>query len=425
MRYKPFDKQVEFLKDQSRIRVLIAAKRSGKSEACYIDNIIRGEKQIGYKRGPDPYMMGIIAPTENMLRRLVWPKFREFAKGFEGDFNKSDSVFKWNSNNTVIYGFSAEKISRMEGYKLNHIHITEAFQSDEHVFFESLARTSDTKGTISIEGSLGTTINNPKLHWIYRTFIEKQFEGARVWMWATEDNPHYPKDELERLRASLDPRTYRQMFQIDFNVPGANLVYDDFDESNVTRGYSYNKGLETIVSIDWGWNHPMACLFFQYDRRDGTVYLFDEIVGSKLTLDQLWDRIKAKGYHINHWICDIAGNQEREQTGISNISWFKQAPRNIHFKYRSTAINYGIPIVRSYIKNGLGQRKFFIDEVKCPKSLDNMKNYSYPQKDGMILNENPLKENDDCVDAIRYMFVNHLDYNIDKQPFKELNRWKF
>lgn len=421
MRYKPFDKQKEFLLDKSRIRLLIAAKRSGKSEIAYIDTIIKAENQPGYDHGPDPYLIGIIAPTEGMLKRLVWPKFRSFANPFEKDFNKSDSIFTWNTNNSKIYGFTGEKINRMEGMKLHHVHMTEAFQMDKGVFLEALARLSDSEGSLTIDGSLGPNIPNPKKHWIYETFLQNKFEGSKVWQWATADNPHFPKDELRRMKDNLDPRTYRQMFQIDWDTVGSSLVYDEIDQANQIKGYVYNKDLPTYVSIDWGWAHEMACLFFQYDEKRDIVYLFDEIVGSKITLEKLWDRIKAKGYSIKEWVCDIAGNQEREQTGISNVQWFKKN-HNIYFKYRSTAVNYGIPIVRSYIKNGLGQRKLFIDEIKAPKSLDGLKNYSYPEKDGVIINENPIKKDDDTNDSIRYFFVNILDKSRGDQ-FKEFNRW--
>jgi PBSX family phage terminase large subunit len=426
MIYRPFDKQKEVLLDQSRTKVLIAAKRAGKSEAAYLDTVIKADQQPHYwYNGRDPYMCAIVAPTHNMMQRLVWPKFRKFAEPFEKEFNKSEQMFYWNTNNSIVMGVSAEKIKRLEGFKLNHIHMTEAFQMNEEVYLECVARISDTrKSSLTIDGSLGPNIPNPKLHWIYKTFVQKKDPNARVWEWATADNPHFPQEELHRLKDVLDPRTYRQMFTIDWNVPGTAVVYDEFDEGNTIKNYQYNRTLDTYVSIDWGWAHNMAALFFQHDRRTDEVYLFDEIVSSRITLDQLWDRIKSKGYNIKHWVCDIAGNQEREQTGYSNVKWFGASPRNISFKYRSSAINYGLPIVRAYIKNGLGQRRFKIDEIKCPKSLDGIRNYRYHEKDGIIQNENPLKMDDDAVDAIRYFFVNILDPNKPKDTFVDLNRWK-
>ncbi len=112
-------------------------------------------------------------------------------------------------------------------------------------------------------------------------------------------------------------------------------------------------------------------------------------------------------------VCDIAGNQEREQTGISNINWFKD--RDIEFRRRATAITYGIPIVRSFIRNGKGEAKFFVDP-SCKRTIDGIKQYRYQEKDGSIVNENPVKKDDDAVDCLRYFAVNILDPKLnDKQ----------
>lgn len=426
--YRPFAQQREVLLDKSsRVKVLAAGKRSGKSEVAYIDDIIAADTQPGYTdNGIDPYQVALIAPTDNMLRGLVWPKFRAFAKPFEREFKATVNEFYWNRNNSIVLGFSGEKITRMEGRKLHRAHLVEAFQLKKAVFLEAVARLSDSKGMMLIEGSLGPNFPNPRGHWIYQTFVDNKYEGARVWQWNTEDNPHFPQDELELARKNLDPRTYRQMYMIDWDVPGSALVYEQFEDANIVHGYTHDKARETYIVIDWGWAHRLVCKFYQYDRKQDTVYLFDEISETKLTLDGLWDKIKQKvAQHrienVKDWACDIAGNQEREQTGRSNVQWFKDK-HGIRLRYRSTAINYGIPIVRSYICNGLGQRRFLVDS-RCKRSIDGLKRYSYPEKDGVILNENPVKKDDDEVDTDRYFFVNFLDPNRPKDSIESVNRW--
>lgn len=202
------------------------------------------------------------------------------------------------------------------------------------------------------------------------------------------------------------------MFEIDWSVPGTALVYDDFSEANCIRGYTYNPNLETYVAIDWGWSHEMACIFMQFDPKTDTVYLFDEIIRSKMKIEELHAQILSRPYRIKEWYCDIAGTQEREQTGISNVQWFKS--KGIHFKFRSAGIQHGISIVRSYIKNAKGMIRFYADEGRCPKSVDNLRNYSYPQKNGVVTNENPIKKDDDAVDAIRYYF--HLRHDTLLKP---------
>lgn len=422
MIYRAFDKQATFHKSKARFRGVFSGKRSGKTECGAIESIIHTEtKPTQRDLSVDPYLGVIIAPTLQMIKRLSLKKFFAYAKPFRFQLNKSDSIIQWH-NKAEIHCISGDTPQRLEGVKADWIWIDEALQCTEQLFLEAQARVADTEGRIWLTSSLGVQYRNPKTHWAYKYFKESEDPDFQCFEWATADNPHFPVSELLRLQESLDPRTYRQMFTIDWNVQGTSSVYDLFDDGNIIRGYNYDPKLETYVSIDWGWTHPMACLFFQYDPRIDCVFLFDEIVSSRLTIEQLWARIKSKGYNIKEYFADISGNQEREQTGKSNIKWFKE--QGINIKTRRTLIQDGITVVRSYIQNGIGQKKFYVDEIKCPKSVDGIKNYSYPEKDGTITDENPLKKDDDCVDAVRYFFMNRLDKKwFGQKQLHETNRW--
>lgn len=419
MIFKPFKKQKEFLKDKHRIRCLFAAKRGGKSEACYIDTIIKADQQPGYvDNEKDPYLMAILAPTQDMLTKLVWPKFRSFADHMCKRFVQKPDIFEF-ENGSIVYGISAEKINRMEGLKLYHVHMTEAFQMKEVALLESLARTMDTKGSIVIDGSLGPQLINPKQHWLYRTFKDNHVPDSKIWEWSTLDNPFVDPEEIQRQKEFLDPVTFRSMYEINWDTMPTNAVYSDFSDFNVDNVH-YNPSLPVTVCVDWGWAHPMAVGFFQHNPHTNTVTMIDEIFGSKIQLDDLYTKIINKPYKINDWICDIAGNQEREQTGRSNVQHFKQS-YGVRFNFKKSAVTYGIPIVRSFIKDGKGRHRFIVDK-KCVHTIDGMRQYRYHEKDGIIQNENPVKENDDCVDMVRYYFTYKHDPNKPGGPIQSFAR---
>jgi len=418
--YIPHKFQQNFHQSTARIRGVASGKRAGKTNAGAVEFLACLEEKRGFiDNGIDPYLGVVIAPTIEMLKRLNIKMIQAYGAHMISAHNLTNHEMKM-YNGSIVYGISADRPQRLEGIKANLIWLDESLQMDEEIFLESMARVSDTKGLIFCTGSLGTSYNNPKSHWFYKHFIEKPLDGSEIFQWSTADNPHFPLDELERLKDTLDPRTYRQMFEIDWSVPGTALVYDDFTDANIHDGYTYNPKLPTYVSIDWGWTHPAAALFFQYDKLTDRVYLFDEIVKSKLKIEKLYDLIMAKPYNITEWICDIAGNQEREQTGISNVQWFKA--KGINFRFRTSAINYGVSIVRSYIKNAKGVSRFYIDSKKCPKTLDNIYNYSYEEKNGTIISENPKKENDDAADSLRYYFVNKHDTLLKENSVQMIKR---
>lgn len=411
--FHPFRKQYNFIFDTKRISMAACGKRAGKTESAAVKaGKFQDKKPDWTPNGIDPYLGVIIAPTTDMLRRLSLKKFLAYYGNAVIKHNESTNEMWWHDHHSTpggsqIYGLSADKPSRIEGIKANWIWCDEIFQMSEQLFLECRARIADSKGYLFCTGSLGVQYINPKQHWAYKYFKLNPDENTSIHEWSTADNPYFPQDELESLRNNLDPKTFRQMFEIDWDTVPLSAVYADFDEANVTRGYVYNPKLPTYISIDWGFAHPMACLFFQYDKANDIVYLFDEIVMSGLTLEKLWTIIQSKPYKITGWCCDIAGTQEREQSAISNIDWFLENKR-ISFEYGRYKVQTGISFVRSYIRNGRGQAKFIVDEVRCPKSLDSIKQYKYPVKNGIISNENPEKLMDDPCDAIRYVFENFI-----------------
>ena len=403
--FKPFGQQKKLLLSPARKKGAFAGKRGGKTEFGAIQTIkLLEEKPNGHLFGRDPYLAVVMAPTYDMLRRLSLKKFMQYAKPFISDYNKSNQEITWHDG-AQVYGLSADRPERIEGIKAGVMWLDEVFQMSEALFLECLARLSDTKGYLIATGSLGPQFVNPKRHWVYKYFKQEPDEETMCIEWSTADNPYFPQDELESMKQRLDAQTYRAMFELTWDTVPTNGVYSEFNDINITR-CDYNPKLPLTVSIDWGWAHPMACGFFQYDAATDTVYQIDEIIQSRLKLEELLNKIQSKPYKITDWCCDIAGNQEREQTAISNVEWFRQ--KGIKLDYRRTAIQYGIPIVRSYIRNAKGQAKYFIDP-KCKQTIDGIQQYAYAEKDGEILNENPIKKNDDAVDMVRYYFVNRRD----------------
>jgi len=425
--YNPFPKQEEFHFLPFRHRGAFAGKRGGKTESGAVEKIrMQEEKRVWGSDEPwkfngiDPYVGTIIAPTSQMLDDLCIPKFMAYAKGFYTNYNASKKVFDWHDG-SLVKCYSADKPQRIEGGKWSDVWIDEVFQCKEQIFLEAIARVADTKGRIILTGSLGVQYANPKRHWVYKYFKDPSTKMDIVGSveWATMENSYFPESEIESLKSTLDPITFRQMFELSWDTAGKGRVYE-IDETH-HKEHKYNPSLRTCVSIDWGWNHPMACLFFQYDAVNETVYLFDEIFGSGITLDSLYQRIKDKGYRVDNWVCDTAGNQTKELSGISNIEWF--AARDIDFDYRSTAISYGIPTVRSFLKNSNGQTRFFIDQYKCKNTWDQMVNYQYQEINGMIT-DTPAKVDDDGPDAVRYYFVNMHDIFETREEFKNIGRFR-
>lgn len=456
--FVPFSKQDDFLHNllvekSSRAIGAFAGKRGGKTEVGAVGTGALIQEKFAWDSGSiDPYVAVISAPTYAMLERLSWKKFVNYWKPFLSKKykpTKSPMVMYWHdhdpertikdddkikSKETIIYGISADSPERIEGIKASVIWIDEVFQVSEQFFLECLARTADCGGVVICTGSLGVQFVNPKEHWAYKYFKKSQFDGFMCIEWPSSENPHFNEKEIARLKDILDEQTFNAMFTITWDLIPKSAVYHNWSEANEITNYKYNENFETYVSWDWGWTHPMSLGIYQYDRENDFVYKFDEIFGSKKTIDQFYNELTQRPYiktitktridldpngkevvveypyitNVKDFVCDIAGDQERELVGSSNIKQLKKK-YGIKFKRRKSSILKGISIVRSYIKTVSGRVRFFVDVEKCPETVSGIKRYSFPEKDGIIQSENPIKENDDAVDETRYFFWNVLD----------------
>lgn len=405
LRVKLFPKQDALVFDPKRIVGGFAGKRGGKTEGGAIRTLLMQENKPNFNpKSRDPYLNVIVAPTHAMLVNLSWKKFLIYSAPFIKRQWNSPVRILWKDNSEVL-GLSADKPKRIEGLKANHLWADEIFQMEEQAYLEFRMRVADSKGYLTLTGSLGVQYINPKQHWAYKFFKENPDENTSCHEWATKDNPYFPEEEITSLKNKYDPRTFRQLMEIDWDTPPLHAVYENFDSSNEID-YVYNPMLPVYCVVDWGWTHPMACLFIQYDARADIVYVFSEIIQSKLKIEDLHQKILSMPFKIDCFICDIAGKKEDEQMGLSNVDWFRG--QGIYFQYRTSSVLKGVALVRSYIKNVFGFPRLFVDK-KCKLLLDGIKRYKYKEVDGIVQNENPLKEDDDAVDALRYFFVNILD----------------
>lgn len=115
--FNPFSIQQEILASRKRITGCFAGKRSGKTEIGAIKSIMYQEIKPNYDpNGIDPYIGLIIAPTNDMLRRLSIKKFLAYARPFVKNYNKSTQEIEWHDG-SLIYGISADRPQRIEGIK--------------------------------------------------------------------------------------------------------------------------------------------------------------------------------------------------------------------------------------------------------------------------------------------------------------------
>jgi hypothetical protein len=185
------------------------------------------------------------------------------------------------------------------------------------------------------------------------------------------------------------------------------VVFDEFDAENI-RPIDFNPNLPLYRAIDFGFVNPFVCLWIQVDEY-GVVRVIDEYYRSRATLDIHADKIKkltlVPEEKVSATFCDPAGGAVEQSSGQSQVNQLRSM--GIKLKFRPSGILEGIELIRRAIKSGDGKMGLIVSP-KCPRLIEALQCYSYPDSTGIGSNELPLKDGlyDHPIDALRYFFVN-------------------
>lgn len=166
------------------------------------------------------------------------------------------------------------------------------------------------------------------------------------------------------------------------------------DESQ--RGYG-------VGGMDFGFRSPTVFLW-GWVRRDGVLCIFDEHVGSEMTIGEHIGIVRSRhGWFEPAWIgIDPAGYQRHEHLGRSTASLLKEA--GFLLRSRRSDLASGIRGVQTRLRRADGSIGLMID-AQCERLIEAMQRYHYsPDRPE---DESPVKDGSDhACDALRYLITN-------------------
>ena len=251
-------------------------------------------------------------------------------------------------------------------------------------------------------------------HWLYIEKIKPWLEGDKkvrevfdYWHFTMHDNANLSQTFIDN-----QEKLYNGPFKarkIDgLWVVAEGRVYDTFSfdkhvisHEQILAKVKNNDIAEYFLGVDWGWNHPTACLLFGVDR-GGTYYLLDELYSSKIEADKvvLWILEKQKEFErfFSFANCDNARPEQNDKLRQNtNLVIYEEKPK----------VEDSLALVREIINYD----KLLVSQ-RCKNTLNEFSTYRYPSEieRGVsgIDSELPLKINDDCMDALRYGLFKHI-----------------
>lgn len=392
-------KQEEVIRNKSRFKVLNWGRRSGKTtEFAY--------EALGTALTIPNAHITYYAQTFGDARDIAWNIFlKVFGEAVE---SKNETLLEIKLNN-LKGGTSLVSLKGWESvYQAGKGRGTEndLILADEVAFCRQFIEFYDkvlaptlltTKGR-AVFGSTPNGFND-----FFR--LTRKAQSLPDWFYshATSYDNHFndPK-EIERIASEIPEDRFAQEYLADFRKL-EGLVYKEFDyETHVFNDlnlmHSQRRIIDTIAGLDFGFTNPTALLTIEVDQ-DRRYFVTKEWYKTGKTNEEIIEYAKTLGsvtFYPDPAEPDRISEMQRKGLNVREVN---------------KDVEKGIDTVRNLLK----QKRLFIHK-DCTNLIAEFETYRYKdRKEGLNEPEEPLKEHDHALDALRYAL-----YMKEPEPLEDL-----
>jgi len=332
------------------------------------------------------------APTRDDARDIMWKMIQEAAGNSVVDKNEGRLELtirnKFGGTSLLpLYGWEAvQERKKGVGVKNNHIFLDEVAKYRN--FWEGWQEVL--RPTLTDLRGGGTFISTPNgFNHFYDLYnLEAKDKDYKSFHFTSYDNPHLPKEELDKARLELTEDRFAQEYLADFRKT-EGLVYKEF--SRELHLFDKDVQGELLGGVDFGFTNPAAVLQIVKDK-DATYWVKDEWYKTGRTEPQIAEYVASCKF--NRVFPDPENPSAIEALNQKGI-------RIVEVVKGKDSIMSGVNRVRELFKaNRLKIHR------SCINLISELETYSYPEKQGgHNPQENPIKENDHALDALRYVIM--------------------
>lgn len=384
-------KQIEILKRTNTedffILGLHGAKRTGKTvinNDIFLRELIRVRKIADKLKIKEPMyiLAGVSSKTiQNNVLQEIYNRYQLDIK-----FDKHNSFTLFGVKVVQAFTGTIGGLGGIRGMTAFGAYVNEASLANEKVFKEIISRCSGDGARIVFD----TNPDNPE-HWLKKEYIDSKSENIISYHFELDDNTFLSPRYIQNIKESTPSGMFYDRDIRGLWVTGEGVVYSDFDSNKHFINDVDNVEFETyIAGVDWGYSHFGSIVVFGIDKLNNW-YLLEEHAKQFKEIDYWADvalDIKARYGNINFY-CDSARPEHVERFRRERI-------RAIN---ADKSVLSGIEEVARLIKLG----RFFVVSDKVKMFKKEIYNYVWDEKTG-----NPVKENDDVMDSMRYAIYSHM-----------------
>ena len=384
-------KQIEILKRTNTedffILGLHGAKRTGKTvinNDIFLRELIRVRKIADNLKIKEPMyiLAGVSSKTiQNNVLQEIYNRYQLDIK-----FDKHNSFTLFGVKVVQAFTGTIGGLGGIRGMTAFGAYVNEASLANEKVFKEIISRCSGDGARIVFD----TNPDNPE-HWLKKEYIDSKSENIISYHFELDDNTFLSPRYIQNIKESTPSGMFYDRDIRGLWVTGEGVVYSDFDNNKHFINDVDNVEFETyIAGVDWGYSHFGSIVVFGIDKLNNW-YLLEEHAKQFKEIDYWADvalDIKERYGNINFY-CDSARPEHVERFRRERI-------RAIN---ADKSVLSGIEEVARLIKLG----RFFVVSDKVKVFKKEIYNYVWDEKTG-----NPVKENDDVMDSMRYAIYSHM-----------------
>lgn len=338
----------------------------------------------------------ITSPTYPIFKQSTLPPFLAYMDGL-GIYDRKEECFRMFNGGTCWFRTGKNPDSVVGITSVRAILCDEAGLYSLYFWENIQGRSSFCRAPIRI-------VTSPyAMNWLYKDFIKpikrdpSYMPDVQVIQASSRENPYFSPEEYDEKKRTMNPRRFNMMYGGQFDKM-EGLIYDCFHEDlNGEDPFAFPNDMEFFGGIDWGFTHPFA-LSIHGILPSGYRFQVSETKQAGLSIEKIGDicEMKKKIFGVKRF---YAGPDRPE-----NIAYLNG--RGITTVAANNDVQYGIDILWELIN----QRRYKIFKGTGKHTLDELDTYRYPDPKDLKPNQDdkekgPVKQNDDMMDANRYVVV--------------------
>ena len=375
--------QSKIASDTSRFRVVCTGRRFGKT-------VLAVWEMFGLAVSKADARIAYIAPTYQQARDIAWNDLKRITLPVQDSVNESRLEVKVKTKEggtsfIVLRGW--ESIDTLRGQSFDLIVLDEV--SSYRNFWENWQEVI--RPTLTDRKGEALFISTPKgFNHFYDLYnLERKDNDYKSFHFTTYDNPHIPREEVDKAKAELTEDRFAQEYMADFRKT-EGLVYKEFDRKRHVFQQDPNPMdiVKVFGGVDFGMTNPATAIELKKDTHR-RYYIYERLYKRGMTDSAVADFVAALSWEEAYPDpASASGCEELRQRGVNVRDVLKN----------KDSVRNGISIVRELFK---ANRLFIHEDAK--NLIFELETYAYPdKKPDHNEEENPIKENDHALDALSY-----------------------